>query len=54
VLGACNASYLMMACRPVGAANFTLLAWGAASAVTTDTGTSNTVTTTNGVGFYFE
>lgn len=53
VLAACNKANLMLACRPVGAANFTLLAHAPRVDVITDTGMSNTPTNSNGSGWYF-
>lgn len=49
----CDKAQLMMACRPVGAPNFTLLAAAPRTDVFTDTGTGNTPHDANGVGWYY-
>jgi len=53
VLAACTKANLMLACRPVGAANFTLLAHAPRVDVIKDTGQGNVVTVSNGSGWYF-
>jgi hypothetical protein len=53
VMGACNKSKLLMACRPVGAANWSVVAMAPKTDVTFDTGTGNTTHIANGVGWYF-
>lgn len=49
----CDKAQLMMACRPVGAPNYTLLAVAPRADVFTDTGTGNTPHDANGVGWYY-
>jgi hypothetical protein len=53
VLAACNKPNLMLACRPVNAASFNLLAHAPRVSVITDTGQSNNPTNANGSGWYF-
>ncbi|MFO0759880.1 MAG: hypothetical protein U0359_25570 [Byssovorax sp.] len=54
LLATCNKSKLLMACRPVGQQNFTLLAMGPRLDVTFDCGQQDNCTKqSNGVGFYF-
>jgi cysteine-rich repeat protein len=53
ILAQCTKANLMLACRPIGAPNFTLLAHAPREPVLTDTGMSNTPTNANGVGWYF-
>jgi cysteine-rich repeat protein len=49
----CTKANLMLACRPVGSPNFTLLAHAPRESVLADTGTSNEPTVANGVGWYY-
>ena len=50
----CTKNKLLMACRPVGAANFTLLAAAPRADVTFECGNQNNCTKqSNGVGWYF-
>jgi len=53
ILAGCTKANLMLACRPLGAADFTLLAHAPREAVLTDTGMSNVPTNSNGSGWYF-
>jgi len=53
ILQACDKPNLMLACRPTGAAAFTVLAHAPRAAVLTDTGRSNAPTIANGTGWYF-
>jgi hypothetical protein len=54
VLGAYDKPKLLMACRPVGAASFTLAAMGPRDDVLFDCGDAlNCTKQSNGVGFYF-
>ncbi|MCA9526389.1 MAG: hypothetical protein KC549_08855, partial [Myxococcales bacterium] len=50
---ACAGNRLMVGCRPVGAANWTLLAQGARAAVLADTGNGNATVRDNGVEWYY-
>jgi len=55
VLAQCNKARLLLACRPVGAANFTLLAMAPRADVLHDCGTETTcVHQANGAGWYFD
>ncbi|MCA9546502.1 MAG: hypothetical protein KC613_18990, partial [Myxococcales bacterium] len=49
----CDGQYIMYGCRPVGAANWTLLAQGERASVFRDTGNGNATTRHNGVEWYF-
>ena len=49
----CDGTNVMLACRPVGSATFTLLAQAPRADVFTDTGTGNTPHNANGVGWYY-
>jgi cysteine-rich repeat protein len=53
ILGQCGKANLMLACRPVGSATYSLLAHGPRTSVITDTGQSNTPTNANGSGWYY-
>jgi hypothetical protein len=53
ILAACNQDLIMLACRPIGNPNFTVLAQAERTAVFQDTGVSNVLTLANGVGWYF-
>ena len=54
VLATCNKPGLMLACRPVGAANYQLLAAALRADVITNTGTDlTTVRNANGSGWYY-
>jgi len=54
LLNQCNKAKLLMACRPVGSPNWTLLAMGPRLDVTFDCGTqTNCTKQSNGVGFYY-
>jgi hypothetical protein len=54
ILAGCDGSQVMLACRPVGAANYTLLAQAPRADVFFDTGDNRSVTrNANGVGWYF-
>jgi cysteine-rich repeat protein len=53
VLVQCNKANLMLACRPVGNPNFTVLAHAPREPVTTINAELNTPTVDNGVGWYF-
>lgn len=54
ILQTCNKSKLLMACRPVNAANWTLLAMAPRADVTFDCGQQNNCTKqSNGVGWYY-
>jgi len=53
ILLACDKPNLMLACRPTGADEFTVLAHAPRSAVLTDTGRTNAPTISNGTGWYF-
>lgn len=55
ILTQCDKGKLLMACRPVGAANFTLLAMAPRADVLFDCGTqSNCTKQSNGVGWYYD
>lgn len=49
----CASSQMMMACRPVGSPNLTVLAQAPKTDVMFDTGTGNVLHVANGVGWYF-
>ncbi|MCB9547804.1 MAG: hypothetical protein H6706_18435 [Myxococcales bacterium] len=49
----CPGDRLMVGCRPVGSASWTLLAQGARAAVLRDTGRGNVTTRDNGVEWYY-
>lgn len=55
ILTGCPGAQLMLACRPVGDPNLTLLSHAPRSVVTADTGAANNSLSTpyNGVGWYF-
>ena len=53
VLSQCPGDLLMLSCRPTGSNTLTMLAQGARSDVTFDTGNSNDLHIANGVGWYF-
>lgn len=53
ILQACDRRNLMLACRPTGAAEYTVLAHAPRNAVLTDTGHTNAPTIANGTGWYF-
>lgn len=53
ISAACASSQMMMACRPVGDPNLTLLAQAPKADVMFDTGTGNVTHNANGVGWYF-
>ena len=53
ILAGCSEENIMLACRPVGDANFTVLAAAPRADVFFDTGSSNTPHDANGVGWYF-
>jgi cysteine-rich repeat protein len=53
IVAACTKANLMLACRPVGATAFALLAHAPREAVLTDTGNGNVPTNANGSGWYF-
>ena len=50
----CDKTNVMLACRPVGASNFTLLAQAPRADVFTETGDGNTPHDANGVGWYYD
>jgi hypothetical protein len=54
ILAACTGSRLLLACRPVGATPFSVLAAAPRADVLTDTGTGNTPHNANGTGWYFD
>ena len=53
IVNACAGNRIMYGCRPVGAANWTLLAQGARANVFRDTGQGNVTTRDNGVEWYY-
>lgn len=53
ILQACDKNNLMLACRKVGAPEYTVLAHAPRGAVLTDTGHTNAPTISNGTGWYF-
>ncbi|MGZ6207848.1 MAG: hypothetical protein ACXWMS_09855 [Syntrophales bacterium] len=54
ILSQCNKNYLMLACRPVGSATFTVAAFANRSDVLTDTGEDYTSAhIANGAGWYY-
>jgi hypothetical protein len=53
ILTQCDGADLLLACRPVGASRFTVLAAAPRADVTTDTGVTNTPHDANGTGWYF-
>ncbi|MGK0362621.1 MAG: hypothetical protein ACI9U2_004942, partial [Bradymonadia bacterium] len=53
VLAACDGEFVMMGCRPVGQANWTLLAMGERGEVFEDTARGNVLNSHNGVDWYF-
>lgn len=55
ILSQCNKNYLMLACRPVGSATFTVAAFANRNDVLTDTGDGDPSTTrvANGAGWYY-
>ena len=53
ILAACSGQQVMLACRPTGNPNYTVLAQAPRSDVFFDTGTGNTPHNANGVGWYF-
>ena len=53
ILTACDGPNLILACRPVGSPNLSVLAHAPRADVITDTGTGNTPHDANGVGWYY-
>ena len=53
IQAACSGQQVMLACRPTGNPNYTVLAQAPRSDVFFDTGTGNTPHNANGVGWYF-
>jgi hypothetical protein len=55
ILSACNKSNLMLACRPVGSATFTVAAFANRNDILTDTGAADNNVThiANGAGWYY-
>ncbi len=55
IFSQCNKKYLMLACRPVGSANFTVASYANRNDVLTDTGAAENGVThiANGAGWYY-
>ena len=53
ILAACDRPQVMLACRPVGNPDYTLLAQAPRGDVFYDTGATNNTRDANGVGWYF-